>query len=98
MERRKLTETEIAEALTALPGWSLREGRLHRALRFPSFVEAFGFMTQTALIAERLDHHPDWRNVYDTVLIDLYTHDRDGVTEFDLELARRIDALVDAEG
>jgi 4a-hydroxytetrahydrobiopterin dehydratase len=94
MERRKLTPEEIATALAAVPGWTLREGKLHREFRFGSFVEAFGFMTRAALVAERMNHHPDWRNVYDRVTIDVHTHDRGGLTEFDFELARRLSALL----
>ena len=94
MERRLLTDAEIAEALAALPGWALREGKLHRVLRFGSFGEAFGFMTRAAAIAERMDHHPDWRNVHNQVTIDLHTHDRGGITAFDIELARRLNALL----
>jgi 4a-hydroxytetrahydrobiopterin dehydratase len=68
--------------------------KLHRDFRFASFVEAFGFMTQVALIAERLGHHPEWTNVYNRVAIDLSTHDRGGITELDREFARRVNALL----
>ena len=98
MERRRLTDGEIAEALAGVPGWSLCEGRLHRELHFGSFVEAFGFMARAALIAEKMDHHPDWRNVYNKVTIDLHTHDRGGLTAFDFELARRLNALLSEKG
>jgi 4a-hydroxytetrahydrobiopterin dehydratase len=90
---KKLDEAEIREALAALPGWSLQSGKLHRELRFPDFVRAFGFMTSVALVAESMNHHPEWSNVYARVTIDLVTHDAGGVTQLDLELARRIDAL-----
>lgn len=96
MDRRKLDEREIAAALPGLPGWSIREGKLHREFQFQDFGEAFGFMLRVGLIAERLDHHPDWRNVYNRVTIDLHTHDRGGITEFDLEFARRANALIPA--
>ncbi|MCP9848563.1 4a-hydroxytetrahydrobiopterin dehydratase [Cyanobium sp. Morenito 9A2] len=90
-----------------LPQWRLLKGKLHRELRFGSFVEAFGFMAQVALIAEGLGHHPEWSNAYDRVVIDLVTHDarpdpatgRQGaITDQDLELARRIEALLAAGG
>lgn len=92
-DRRRLTEQEITAALAALPGWSLVEGCLHRELQFGSFVEAFSFMTGAALIAERMNHHPDWSNVYNTVTINLSTHDAGGVTSLDLEFARRVNGL-----
>ena len=91
---RVLPEAEIRQALAGLPGWELREGRLHRELRFRDFVEAFGFMSRVALLAERAGHHPDWSNVYNRVVIDLVTHDAGGVTDRDLALAREIEALL----
>ena len=91
---RVLPEAEIREALAGLPGWELREGRLHRELRFRDFVEAFGFMSRVALLAERAGHHPDWSNVYNRVVLDLVTHDAGGVTDRDLALAREIEALL----
>jgi 4a-hydroxytetrahydrobiopterin dehydratase len=95
MERRKLSEHDAAKLLAAVPGWSVEAAKLHRQLRFGSFVEAFGFMTRVALIAEKMDHHPDWSNVYSTVTIDLHTHDAGGITAFDFELAQRINALLE---
>ena len=72
---------------------TLVAGKLHRELRFPDFVRAFGFMTSVALVAESMNHHPEWSNVYGRVTIDLTTHDAGGITALDLELARRIYAL-----
>lgn len=89
----KLTEEEIAARLRALPAWSVVLGKLHRELKFPDFVRAFGFMTQVAIIAERSDHHPEWSNVYGRVVIDLTTHDAGGLSTRDFELAAAIDAL-----
>lgn len=77
------------------PGWELVDGKLHRELRFDSFVEAFSFMSAVALVAEKMDHHPAWSNVYDTVTIDLWSHDAGAVTDRDHELATRIDELAD---
>jgi 4a-hydroxytetrahydrobiopterin dehydratase len=91
--RQKLSDIAIREALADLPGWSLEDGKLHREYRFPDFVAAFGFMTRAALVAEKLDHHPDWQNVYSRVVVDLWTHDAGGITERDLALARRMDEL-----
>jgi 4a-hydroxytetrahydrobiopterin dehydratase len=85
---------EALEAhLSAHPAWSLVDGKLHRELRFPSFIEAFGFMTRAALVAQSMDHHPEWSNVYGTVVIDLTTHSAGGITENDLELSNALDEL-----
>lgn len=93
-ERRKLSKAELRDALEGLPGWSVKGGKLHREFRFGSFAQAFGFMASVALIAEGLNHHPEWSNVYDRVTIDLSTHSEGGITGHDLELAARIAALV----
>lgn len=92
MNRRKLDEAEIKSALAALPDWTLADGQLHRELRFAGFADAFAFMTAMALASESMNHHADWRNVYDRVTIDLSTHDAGGITQLDLEWARRADA------
>jgi len=76
-----------------LPGWSVEAGRLHKEFRFADFVVAFGFMSQVALVAERMNHHPEWSNVWSRVVVDLFTHDAGGITRRDLELARAMDAL-----
>lgn len=93
---QKLSEAEVAAALPRIPGWSVEAGKLHRELRFADFVEAFGFMTRLALIAEKRDHHPEWQNVYNRVVIDLTTHDAGGITERDVALAEAANAIVDA--
>ncbi len=90
----KLDDAQIAAALAALPNWSLAGGKLHRELKFPSFVHAFGFMSKVALLAEAMDHHPEWFNVYGTVRIDLTTHDCQGISDRDFALARKIEALL----
>lgn len=89
----KLTNLEIDARLAALPKWSVVDGKLHRELKFKDFVHAFGFMTQVAIIAERSDHHPEWSNVYNRVVIDLTTHDAGGLSTRDFELATAVDAL-----
>jgi len=94
MSRAPLSEDALAKALADLPEWRIADGKLHRELRFPDFVHAFGFMASVALAAEARNHHPEWSNVYDRVVVDLTTHDAGGITEKDLELARTIDALV----
>ncbi|QEY31403.1 4a-hydroxytetrahydrobiopterin dehydratase [Synechococcus sp. RSCCF101] len=94
MAAEPLTADAIAALPQALPGWELKEGKLHRELRFSSFVTAFGFMAQVALLAESLGHHPEWSNVYNRVVIDLTTHDCGGLSSLDRELAERINALL----
>ncbi len=93
MAREKLDEQAVREALAGLEGWSLVEGRsaIARTFTFRNFSEAFGFMTRSALKAEKLDHHPEWSNVYKTVHVTLTTHDAGGLTELDLALARAMD-------
>ena len=93
MSPTAVSDEALRSHLAAHPNWSLAEGKLHRELRFASFIEAFGFMTRTALVAQSMDHHPEWSNVYGTVVIDLTTHSAGGITELDLELARAIDEL-----
>ncbi|HEX5065806.1 MAG TPA: 4a-hydroxytetrahydrobiopterin dehydratase [Myxococcota bacterium] len=93
---QKLEEAAIREALAGLPGWSYAGGKLHRELRFADFVQAFGFMSSAALVAESMNHHPEWSNVYNRVVVDLVTHDAKGVTSLDLELARRMNELAGA--
>lgn len=93
---RKLSEDQITEALTHLPGWSCIHGKLHKEFQFADFNEAFGVMTRVALHAERMDHHPEWFNVYRTLRIDLATHDAGGITALDVELAKRIEAIAAA--
>lgn len=90
----KLSASDVASRLAALPEWSLLGEKLHRELRFENFVEAFGFMTKVALLAEKADHHPEWSNVYGRVVIDLTTHDCDGLSTRDFALAGQIDALL----
>jgi 4a-hydroxytetrahydrobiopterin dehydratase len=88
-----LTANEIAALPQQLPLWSLVGGKLRRELRFVDFVEAFGFMARVALIAEAMGHHPEWSNVWNRVTIELTTHDTGGLSDLDLQLAQRIDAL-----
>lgn len=92
----KLEPDALAAAVRGLPHWTLGDGKLRREIRFRDFSEAFGFMTRVALVAERMDHHPDWSNVWNRVAIELTTHDVGGVTELDVALARAIDALAGA--
>lgn len=95
---RRLADRELAERMQGMKGWSVREGRLHRELEFPTFAAAFAFMSEVALEAQALDHHPDWCNSYTRVTIDLSSHDVQGISERDFRLAARIDALLAARG
>jgi 4a-hydroxytetrahydrobiopterin dehydratase len=92
-ERRKLSEQEITDGLRTLKGWTVVNGALHKKIQFKNFNQAFGFMTRVALIAESMNHHPDWSNVYNTVTIDLMTHDLGGLSTYDLEFAAAVDKL-----
>lgn len=93
MARNKLTDAEIAAELAKTPGWSRAGDKLHRTFQFADFVTAFGFMASAALVAEKMDHHPDWSNVYRTVKVDLNTHDAGGITSLDFELARAMTVI-----
>ncbi|HEX4475387.1 MAG TPA: 4a-hydroxytetrahydrobiopterin dehydratase [Polyangiaceae bacterium] len=96
MARTRLTDSEITAKLGEIPGFALANGKLTRRFEFADFVTAFGWMASVALVAEKLDHHPDWKNVYKTVDVELNTHDAGGVTEMDFKLARRMNALFEA--
>ncbi len=93
-ERKKLTAEESKARLENLPDWDLDDGKLHRKFQFPDFVTAFGFMTRAALIAEKMNHHPEWCNVYNRVEVHLSTHDVGGISGWDFELAAAMDGLV----
>ena len=90
---QKLSETEIGKQLSELVGWRIENGKLHKTIEFSTFVQAFGFMTQVAIEAEKMNHHPEWHNVYNKVTIDLVTHDIGGISNYDFRLARAIDAI-----
>jgi 4a-hydroxytetrahydrobiopterin dehydratase len=94
VDRRPLSPDEVARFVASLDGWELDGASLRRQLVFDSFVEAFGFMAQVALIAERLDHHPNWSNVYNRVDIAVTTHDAGGLTALDFDFVRRVDAVL----
>jgi len=93
-ELRKLTRDEIYDRLEEVEGWSELDGKLQRDFNFVDFVTAFGFMTQVALVAESMNHHPEWFNVYNRVSIHLMTHDADGVSDRDFQFARRINEIL----
>lgn len=89
----KLTDAEINAQLEEISGWTVENEKLHKEFQFDSFVEAFGFMASVALIAESMNHHPEWFNVYNRVTVDLATHDAGGISALDFELAKKIDPL-----
>ena len=89
-----LSEIEINMRLSTMEGWEYENNAIHTSLEFDNFKDAFTVMTRIAFEAERINHHPDWANVYNTLSITLSTHDAGGVTEKDIELAKIIDALV----
>jgi 4a-hydroxytetrahydrobiopterin dehydratase len=89
----KLSSAEVAADLSKLPDWHLKNGKLHREYEFADFVAAFGFMTGAALVAQGMDHHPEWFNVWNKVRVDLATHDADGITALDVKLAHAMEEL-----
>lgn len=89
----KATDAQIQAFIDQHNSWSMVNRKLHREYVFSNFVEAFGFMAESALIAESIDHHPEWFNVYKKVIVDLTTHEAGGVTERDLDLAESMDKI-----
>ena len=94
----KMTAQQVEAGLSELSGWELKNAKLHRELRFKDFVQAWGFMTQVAILAERANHHPEWSNVYSRVIIDLTTHEAGGISQLDFDLAGRINAVLASMG
>jgi 4a-hydroxytetrahydrobiopterin dehydratase len=94
---QKLSEQEIEREVNKLQGWKVVSGKLNRTFEFESFVEAFGFMTKIAMEAEKMNHHPEWFNVYNKVKVDLVTHDVNGISNYDIKLAGIINHLYGAD-
>ena len=91
---KKLSTTELQKHLDEkLSDWKLQENKIMRHFEFKDFIEAFGFMTKVALLAQQANHHPEWSNVYNKVKIVLTTHDEDGITDKDIQLALKIESL-----
>ena len=88
---KKLSGNELDDIVKNMSGWEIKDGKLEKVFKFSNFVEAFGFMTKIALEAEKINHHPEWTNVYNAVSVKLSTHDADGITDYDIKLARIID-------
>lgn len=89
----KYSEDELQSVIAKLPGWAIREGKLHREFQFSDFAHAFGFMATAAVLIEKKNHHPEWSNVYNRVKVDLTTHDAGGVTQRDVEFAELLDKI-----
>jgi len=94
MAIEKLSDQQVQQAIAKLSGWAVVNAKLHKIFKFNNFVDAFAFMTKVAIIAEKMDHHPEWFNVYNRVTIDLTTHDAGGISSLDVELAQKIEAFV----
>ena len=90
----RLSETEITEELKKIEGWAIKDNKLHKEFQFDSFNQAFGFMTRAAMEIEKMNHHPEWFNVYNSITVDLTTHDAGGITNNDINLARILNSLV----
>ena len=90
----KLSELEITEELKKLEGWEIKDNKLHKEIQFESFNQAFGFMTRASMEIEKMNHHPEWFNVYNRITIDLTTHDAGGITNNDVNLARILNSLI----
>jgi 4a-hydroxytetrahydrobiopterin dehydratase len=91
----KATHAEIEEALQTLSGWSVVNHKLHKKYKFADFVHAFGFMATAAIAIEKMNHHPEWTNVYNAVEVDLTTHDAGGITKKDFALATLLESLAE---
>lgn len=93
MPAKILSEAEIASLLPKVKGWSIVNGKLHREFTCKDFVTAFGNMTRAALVAEKMDHHPEWFNVWNKVVIDLTTHSVKGISDYDFKLAEKMNEI-----
>ena len=90
----KLSESSIEEKLKNLPGWSIKNDKLYKEFQFNDFNQAFGFMTRAAMEIEKMNHHPEWFNVYNRITVELTTHDAGGITDNDVNLARILNSLI----
>jgi len=90
---KKMKKAEITALLTGLAGWSVQDGKLHREYKFADFPHAFGMMATAAPAIEKMNHHPEWSNVYNRVTVDLTTHDAGGITQKDFELAMLLEGI-----
>ena len=94
MARYALSDEELEEGLVTLSGWTVVDGKLHKQFKFGSFAEAMGWMVSVGIHADKMDHHPEWANVYNKVTVNLVTHDLGNkISSWDIELAQKMDAL-----
>ena len=94
LERRKLNDEELSAVLPTLENWTIKNGKLHKQFKFPTFASAMGWMMAVAIECDKLDHHPEWTNVYNRVSVDLTTHDMDNsISTWDIDIARKMDQL-----
>ena len=94
VERRKLNSDELQKALASLPDWEVKAGKLHKQFTFPTFARAIGWMVSVGIAADKMNHHPEWSNVYNRVTVNLVTHDLDNkISSWDVELAKKMEAL-----
>ncbi len=94
MGLEKLSSEAIEKELKNLAGWSVNNGKLHKEFQFDDFNQAFGFMTRAAMHIEKMNHHPEWFNVYNKLTVELMTHDAGGITQNDINLAKILNTLV----
>jgi 4a-hydroxytetrahydrobiopterin dehydratase len=90
---KKMTDAEVAAAVTKLAGWSVQSGKLHREYKFPDFQHAIDFMVAAVPGIEKMNHHPEWANVYNRITVNLTTHDAGGITQHDFDLAALLEAV-----
>lgn len=94
MTKQKLSSEAVQEALTQLPGWDVQDGKLHKQFKFGSFAQALGWMVAVGVQADKMDHHPEWSNVYNRVTVSLVTHDLDNsISNLDVDLAKKMEKL-----
>ena len=93
MGLERLSEEQIKKEISSLQGWNVINGKLHRDFVFKDYVDAFGFMCRASIHIEKMNHHPEWFNVYNKISIDLTTHDAGGITQNDISLARIFNSL-----
>ena len=90
----RLSESDIDEELKKLSGWNVKDDKLHKEFQFDNFNQAFGFMTRAAMEIEKMNHHPEWFNVYNRITVDLTTHESGGITNNDVNLAKILNSLL----
>ena len=93
MALEKLSDEQIRKELSNIPGWNVMNGKLHKDFVFKDFIDAFGFMSRAAIHIEKMNHHPEWFNVYNKIKVDLVTHDAGGITQNDISLAKILNSL-----